>query len=76
MLRQEQYATASDWEIKKLAKFDRDAGKKEFTIHSRLEGYLKLVAYEKYKGQMVECREVFSCPLEVASRVFDEVTRA
>ena len=75
-LRKEQYATASDWEIKKIAKFDKDAGKKEFTIHSRLESYQKPLAYEKYKGQMVECREVFSCPLEVASKVFDEVTRS
>lgn len=75
LLSREQYATAADWEIRKLVKFDKDAGKKEFAIHSRLEGYLKPVAYEKYKGQMVECREVFNCPLEVAAKVFDEVTR-
>ncbi len=75
LLNRERYATAIDWEIKKLAKFDKDAGKREFAIHSRLEDFLKPVAYEKYKGQMVDCREVFSCPLDVAVTVFDAVTR-
>jgi hypothetical protein len=76
LLKKEQYATATDWEIKKQAKFEKDAGKREFAIHSLLECYQKTVAYEKYKGQMVECREVFSCPLEIASKAFDAVTRA
>ena len=75
LLNREQYATAIDWEIKKQAKFDKDAGKKEFTIHSRLDSFQKPVAYEKYKGQMVDCREVFSCPLDVAVKVFDAVIR-
>lgn len=76
LLKKEQYATATDRKTKKQARFEKDAGKREFAIHSLLECYQKTVAYEKYKGQMVECRKVFSCPLEIASKAFDAVTRA
>jgi hypothetical protein len=74
-LRKEQYANASDWTIKKMAKFEKDAGRREFAIHSHLERYLKPVTYEKYKGQMVECKEVFSCDLDVAIKAFDLLTK-
>lgn len=75
LLRQEKYANASDWDVKKIAKYEKDAGRREFAIHSRLGHYQKSITYEKYKGQMVECREVFSCSLDAASKVFDDVSR-
>lgn len=70
----ERYGNATDWELHKAARFEKDAGRKEFAVHSLLESHLKLVTYEKYKGQMVECREVFSCDLAVALKAFDQVT--
>jgi len=76
LLRQERYANASDWELKKMAKFEKDAGRREFAIHSLLENHLSPVFYEKYKGQMVECREVFSCEQQVAIKAFEQVTKA
>lgn len=75
LLRQEQYANASDWDIKKMAKFEKDAGKIEFAIHSLLEAHLKPVLYEKYKGKMVECREVFACDLQLAIKAFEQIAK-
>jgi T5orf172 domain len=75
MLRREQYANAPDWELKKNIKYEKDAGRKEFAIHSLLEEHLKPISYEKYKGQMVECREVFTCDLPLAAKAFDQVTK-
>jgi hypothetical protein len=76
VLRVEQYANALDWQIVNFAKFDKDAGKVEFAIHSRLKIYIMPVTYEKYKGHVVTCREVFSCSRRVALRAFGEITKA
>ena len=76
ILRKEQYANVSDWVIKRKFKFEKNAGREEFAIHSLLEDYLKPITYEKQRGIMVECREVFSCEIEVAIKAFDEVTNA
>lgn len=74
-LRREQYANSLDWDLKKHIRYEKDAGRKEFAIHSLLEAHLKPISYEKYKGQMVECREVFTCDLQLAVKAFDQVTK-
>ena len=75
LLRKEQYANASDWDIKKMMRFEKDAGRREFAIHSLLEAHLKPISYEKYKGQMVECREIFTCDLQLAITALDQVAK-
>jgi hypothetical protein len=75
MLRREQYANAADWDLKKSIRYEKDAGRKEFAIHSLLEEHLKPISYEKYKGQMVECKEVFTCDLLLATKAFDQATK-
>lgn len=70
-LRNETYANANDWDLIKIAKFDANAGKKEFAIHSLLEMHMKPIVYKNYKGRLVECREVFNCDLNVAKNAFD-----
>lgn len=76
ILRNEHYANASDWAIKQKFKFEKDAGKKEFAIHSLLEAYWTQLTYEKSRGCKVECREVFSCSQEVATKAFEDVVNA
>lgn len=75
LLRDQRYANAADWDVKRLAKFDRDAGRKEFAIHAALASHQKTITYEKTAGEYVDCREVFSCDLETAISAFDQVAR-
>lgn len=70
----ENYANSNDWSLKRSIKYDKDAGKKEFEIHSYLEKYLFPISYEKNKGQLIICREVFSCTLDIALNAFSKVT--
>jgi hypothetical protein len=72
-LRKEAYGNIQDWDIKKIAFVEKDAGKTEFSIHSKLEEYQKPIKYEKNKGQYVECREIFKCELAHALIVFESI---
>lgn len=74
LLRNEAYGKIKDWDVKKLTKFEKDAGRIEFAIHAKLEPYLKSISYTRGNGEIVECREIFSCNLDVAKNVFDEIT--
>jgi len=69
-LRKEAYGNINDWDIKKIAFLNKDAGKKEFQIHSALEKYQISINYEKARNVFVECREIFNCDLEVAVAAF------
>lgn len=71
-LRRENYGKAGDWQLKQSTFVARDAGRREFEVHSRLEAYRKPVVYEKYDRVFVECREIFACPLSVAIAAFGE----
>ena len=73
LLREQRYANAADWEVKRMAKMDHDAGRKEFLIHAALAAYQKTITYEKTAGEFIACREVFSCGLDTAIRAFDGV---
>ncbi len=70
LLREQRYANADDWDVKKLAKLERDAGKIEFSLHAALEQYQRPITYSKTAGQIVECREVFACDLSTAFAAF------
>ena len=48
----------------------KDTGKKEFEIHSTLEKYQKAITYEKTRGLIVKCREIFACDYQVALEAF------
>jgi hypothetical protein len=74
LLRNEAYGNLRDWDVKRVVRFENDAGRVEFSIHAKFEPYLKPVAYKRANGQMVECREIFNCDLELAKREFDELT--
>lgn len=69
-LNKEAYGNITDWDIKKIVVLEKDAGKKEFEIHSSLEQYQKAITYEKTRGLIVECREIFSCDYLVALEAF------
>jgi hypothetical protein len=69
-LNKEAYGNITDWDIKKIIALKKDAGKKEFEIHSTLEMYQKAITYEKARGLIVECREIFSCDYQVALEAF------
>ncbi|GJG96840.1 GIY-YIG nuclease family protein [Cupriavidus pauculus] len=71
-LRNEAYGGIQDWDIKRLAVLDKDAGKKEFEIHQRLDRFQKPILYKK-GAVVVECREIFSCDLSSAIIIFDEI---
>lgn len=73
-LAKECYANSDDWVLHKYVRFEKEAGKKEFEIHSILEKHLLPVKYEKTKGKVVLCREVFSCTLELALNAFNKIT--
>lgn len=75
-LRNEAYGNIRDWDIKKVAHAQKDAGKKEFLIHSTLSKYQKPVIYEKNRGLFVECREIFECELDHAINVFNSIINA
>lgn len=75
-LRRENYGSASDWKLVEAVFFEKQAGQREFAIHSLLDGYRKPVSYEKYPGVFVECREIFSCPSHLAASAFKEALRA
>lgn len=72
-LKNEAYGNIQDWDIKKIAFVEKDAGKTEFSIHSKLEEFQKTIKYEKNKGQHVECREIFKCDLAHALLVFESI---
>lgn len=74
LLSKERYANTHDWALKKYKKYESDAGKKEFEIHLILEKHLATISYEKNRGEMVTCRETFSCELSIALKAFDAVT--
>jgi hypothetical protein len=74
-LRRENYGSASDWELKDATHLEKNAGKQEFAIHALLERYRKPVTYEKYPGILVECREIFACPLPIAVAAFEAALR-
>ncbi|MBK1679654.1 GIY-YIG nuclease family protein [Rhodocyclus tenuis] len=76
LLRDKRYANANDWDIKRIAKLERDAGKKEFSLHAALEQYQKPVSYRKTADEVVECREVFACNLITAINAFQSATSA
>src|SRR5690606_552486 len=40
-LRNGAYGNIKDWDVKKVVKFERNAGQIEFAVHSKLEPYLK-----------------------------------
>lgn len=69
-LNKEAYGNITDWDIKKIVAMTKDAGKKEFEIHSTLEQYQKAITYEKTRGLIVECREIFACDYQVALEAF------
>jgi hypothetical protein len=73
-LRDEAYGGIKDWDIKKLVELEKDAGKVEFNIHNALEQYQRPHFYEKGKGSVVECREIFSCDLNIAVDAFTKLT--
>jgi hypothetical protein len=72
-LQKDAYGNIKDWEVKQHKWLDINAGKIEFSIHTELERYQKLVTYPR-NGQMVECREIFSCNLKFAKKVFNNLT--
>jgi hypothetical protein len=72
-LRNEAYGNIKDWDIKKISHAEKDAGKKEFLIHSALAKFQKPIVYEKNRGVFVECREIFDCELNHAITVFTSV---
>jgi hypothetical protein len=74
-LRRENYGNATDWQLKQSVLVSRDAGRREFEVHAKLEAHRKPVVYEKYEHVLVECREIFACPLSVASEAFCEALR-
>jgi len=74
-LRKELYGTSSDWELKETSFLEKNAGQREFVIHALLEPHRKPVTYEKYPGIFVECREIFSCPQDVAIAAFRKALR-
>ncbi|WP_367394983.1 GIY-YIG nuclease family protein [Cupriavidus sp. Agwp_2] len=74
-LRNEAYGGVKDWDIKKIQHLDKEAGRKEFLIHARLERYRKSISYQK-GASLVECREIFLCDLDHALSVFVEVLSA
>ena len=74
LLRNEAYGNIRDWDVKRVVKFERDAGRMEFSIHARLEPYLKPISCKRKNGEVIECREIFCCELDVAKHTFDELT--
>lgn len=72
-LRNEGYGNIRDWDVKKVAIIDRDAGKMEFLIHAALESFQKPIFYKNMNGIRVECREVFNCSLDHAVRIFTSI---
>ena len=74
-LRREAYGTASDWQLKTTRYLETHAGRREFEIHARLEQFRKPVIYEKSPGVFAECREIFSCSLQVAITAYKDVLR-
>jgi hypothetical protein len=68
----DRYANAVDWSIERSAFLPKNAGRTEFEIHSRLRRYCSPTLFERFPGQLVEAREIFSCSLEVALQAFDE----
>lgn len=73
-LRNEAYGNLRDWDVKRVVRFEKNAGRVEFSIHAKLEPYLRPVVYKRANGQIVECREIFCCDLELAKREFDAIT--
>ena len=74
LLRNGAYGNLRDWDVKRVVRFEKDAGRIEFSIHAKLEPYLRPVTYKRASGQMVECREIFSCGLDLAKNEFDALT--
>lgn len=72
----ENYGNASDWELKVTKFLDQKAGEREFAIHALLDHFRKPVTYEKAKGVLGECREIFSCPQNIALKAFNDALRA
>jgi hypothetical protein len=72
-LRREAYGGIKDWDIKRICHVEKDAGRREFLVHAALSSFNKNVAYEKYRGSNVECREIFSCDLDHALSKFNEL---
>lgn len=76
LLRNEAYGNIRDWDVKRVVKFEKDAGRIEFSIHAKLEQYLKPITYKRANGQLIECREIFCCDIELAKKEFDAITTA
>ncbi|MBP0589321.1 hypothetical protein J8I87_06225 [Paraburkholderia sp. LEh10] len=72
-LRNEAYGNIKDWDIKKIVRLERNAGRHEFAVHELLESYRAPVVYEKTSGNFVECREIFKCDLAAALATFSSV---
>lgn len=75
LLRNEAYGNLRDWDVKRVVRFEKNAGRIEFSIHAKLEPYLKPVIYKRGNGQLIECREIFCCALELAEKEFDSLTQ-
>lgn len=73
ILRNEAYGKIRDWDAKKVVMLEKDAGRMEFAIHAKLEPYLKTITYNRSNGEVIECREIFNCDLDVAKKIFDEI---
>lgn len=67
------YANCTDWSLIESVYLMRNAGSKEFQIHSLLERFQRQVVYEKQCGVEQECREVFFCKLPHALTAFQMV---
>jgi hypothetical protein len=68
----DKYANAADWSIERSVFLAKNAGRSEFEIHSRLRRYCTPTSFERFPGQSVEAREIFSCSLEIALQAFDQ----
>jgi hypothetical protein len=66
------YAGASDWKVLHSVEVD-EAGKVEFSIHSDLVIHNVAETYLR-DGNLVVCREVFSCSMDTALHAFKKHT--
>ena len=74
VLNTEAYGNTRDWTLQKYKEIKKDMGKIEFSIHSELSNYSKIITYEKSRGVFVECRELFACGVMKANEVFEKHT--
>jgi hypothetical protein len=70
-LRREAYGNLKDWDVKCVYHAERNAGQKEFAVHSALASFQKPIRYQKTPDNFVECREIFAVDLAQALGIFD-----